>query len=86
MKYDREWLEGIRQTQELIERMPDFLNKVPFPHRHVLQRQFQAQVEFFKHESNNGLDTSTTQERIFDLSCLAVELVEEADKLRASLE
>jgi hypothetical protein len=82
MKYDREWLDSIHQTEHLISNAP--INEVPFPHRPIIQRQFNAQITAFKHELANALDTSTSQRHLLDLTFLACQLINEAEKRAAS--
>lgn len=74
MKYNREWIESILETEVLIKVSP--CGDVPFPHRPYVTNAFRTQVERFKNELRNGMDTSLTQRHIFDLTCLAKELIE----------
>ena len=80
-KFDRAWVNSIHETEALIRNTP--IGEVPYPHRPVVKRQFDAEVTSFRHELMNGFDTSRTQARLLELALLAVELIEDAEKAKA---
>ena len=81
MRYDRDWLIGISDTQHIIECAP--IDKVPIRYRALLKQQFECHVEAFRTDLSLGFNTTKSQAAIADLGYLALELVEEHEKEKA---
>ena len=75
MKYDREWLTSIAETKSIIENFPS--NRIPFPHRAVINQQFRAHKESFENDLLCGFNPEKAQHAILELAILAFELNEE---------
>lgn len=80
MKYDRNWLIGISDTQHMIDNAP--IDQVPIKYRYLLRNQFNVHVEAFNTDLSLGFDTTKSQVAIADLAYLAVELIEAHEKIR----
>ena len=80
VRYDREWIDRIRTTQDIIRTTP--FDKVPIEYRALIVQQFNVHVENFRSNLGNGNPTFQDQRRILELATLALKLIEDADKMR----
>lgn len=76
--YDRNWLDGIRITQNLIETAP--IEQVPIQYRAIIRQQWRAHVEAFQNDLSFGFRTTKSEQAILELATLAYDLVQDAQR------
>lgn len=85
VRYNHEWLQSIRQTEELIRQSKAILDDVPIEHRSLIKQQFDAHVESFRNDLRFGFGTKESQVVICEIINLAINLAG-AERWRAKAE
>lgn len=78
MRYDKKWLQEVKETRKLIPQVKELIERVPYPDRPILMEQLNILSSRF--ESNFGAGRFIDQEtgNLYDLWSLAYELAAES--------